>query len=86
MLGLPAELAGLFFVRQFLEKRHQAGPVGLVEVILVAKIKIEAQPFSIKGVRPLWDGLPRQLGVKLEENLGRHVFHSVLELADFRVT
>ena len=42
MLGLPAELAGLFFVRQFFEKRRQASSVGLVEVIFLAEIKIKA--------------------------------------------
>ena len=42
MLGLPAELAGLFFVRQFFEKRRQAGPIGLIEVIFLAEIKIKS--------------------------------------------
>ena len=42
MFGLPAELARLIFVRQFLEKWRQASSVGFVEVIFLAEIKIKS--------------------------------------------
>lgn len=85
MLGLLAQLTGLFLVGQFLEKWSQAAPRIRIELIFMAEIEIKPQPFPIKDVIAASDRFAHQLGVILRQDIGGHVFHGDVELARNRL-
>jgi len=77
MLGLLAQLAGLFFVLQLLAKRRQTASRFRIELVLMTKVEIEPQQFPVKNVVPAADRLMHQLGVKPRTDIRGHVFHGL---------